>query len=68
MSKISDISKLRKKQIEEEDDRKLNIEASFVIVETCLKMLNLSNLPELISLKISLRNTLKELRRLKNNG
>jgi hypothetical protein len=63
MSEVIDITKERKQKVKQERDRKLDIEASYAAIETCLKIININDLKELRSLKSSMRLTLNELRK-----
>ena len=63
MSQIVDITKKLEEKVKEQRDRKLDIEASYAAIETCLKIININDLEELKSLKTSMRLTLKELRK-----
>jgi len=57
---IKDLKKIR-------ESRLLDIKASFIALETCLSIININNLPELIDIKININKKLKELERLEKN-
>lgn len=61
MSQVIDITIKRKEDVKKQEQIKIDIEASCVIIEQCLKKLNLNNLKKLEYIKKELNNTLKDL-------
>jgi len=67
MKNIIDIGELRKNAIKVQELRSLDIKASYIILEQCIKQLKLNTLPELNELKKTIFKTMNNLRKLDKN-
>ena len=65
---IISLSKKRGQTTPVDEQRKLDAKASCVILEECLKQLELNNMPELKECKTSIKNKIKELKEIAKNG
>lgn len=64
MSQVIDITKKAQEATKKSRDRRLDIEASCVIIEKCLQQLNINNLKEIEKIKKELKQTLDYLRKI----
>jgi len=65
---LVDLQDIRVKILKEENQRLIDIYASYVIIEQCLLYLNMNKLPELLDLKKEIDKSLKKLRKIHKNG
>lgn len=63
LTEIIDLDAIRIRKKSAKSQKELDINASIVIIENCLKMLNNNNLPQLQCLKKELQDTLKILKK-----
>lgn len=63
--KLLDISPIIEDRKQKEDLRKLDIQASYALIENCYKFLNMNNLQEVEGLKLHMKQTLKKLKEIK---
>lgn len=59
--KIFSIEKILKDRKNQENQRKLDLEASYVLLKECLFYLNMNSLEELVELKKLMKKTMKKL-------
>jgi hypothetical protein len=62
MSKVVNLQHVREEIAEIQKTEHVSKSASIEILSQCLHMLNLNNLPELLSLKKHIKDTIKELK------
>jgi len=59
MTNLVEITKIINKKKEDDFIRKLDLQASYVALEMCLKTIEINSLPELKSIKESIKKTMK---------
>jgi len=68
MSQVIDIVKKSKEITEQKSKIKLDAQASYTVMEECLKVLEMNSLPELRGVKAMLRRTMKDMVELGKHG
>lgn len=64
MSQVIEIKEITKRR----DQRKLDAQASYTIMEQCLKTLEMNNMPELRNVKAMMRRSMKDMVEIGKNG
>jgi len=68
MGEIVSLEEIRITKKKEREQRKLDIHASHITLDNCLKFLNMNNLPELVNIKRDIERTLIKLEESFKNG